>query len=152
MKKKLTVLPVALVAGTAAAGIAAASAHPTGTTAASHDLRTSAKLTFAHSVDLGARGPSAGDITVFGGRLVGPDLKGRYQAYCVNVSRTRQECSETLITAGGQIAAQASYGQGTTALTPIVGGSGTYTGTRGDLSEQEAAGGRVVHLVLHLEQ
>jgi hypothetical protein len=152
MKKTVTALSLLVTTAAVATGIAAGSAHSAGTAAPAGDLHTTAKLTFAHSVDLGAHGPSAGDMTTFGGRLTGPDLKGRYQAYCVSISPTKQECSETLVTPGGQIAAQASYGQGSTALTPIVGGSDSYAGARGDISEREAAKGRLVRLVVHLEQ
>jgi hypothetical protein len=152
MKKTLTAVSLLVTTAAVATGIAAGSAHSAGTAAPAGGLHTTAKLTFAHNVDLGAHGPSAGDMSTFGGRLTGPDLKGQYQAFCVSISSTKQECSETLVTPGGQIAAQASYGQGSTALTPIVGGSGRYAGARGDLSEREASKGRVVHLVLHLEQ
>jgi hypothetical protein len=115
-------------------------------------LHTTAKLSFAHQVDLGKHGPSAGDITTFGGRLVGPDLKGSYQASCINVTATTQECTESLTVPGGHLAAQASYGQASTALTPIVGGSGNYVGARGDMSEREINNGREVQLVLHLNR
>jgi hypothetical protein len=148
LKLSLALAPAAIVA----AGIATASAQPAAAAAASGDLHTTAKITFAHRVDLPPRGPSAGDITTFGGRLLGPDLTGRYQAYCVSVSRSRQECSLTFMLPGGQIAAQASYGQSGNAATPIVGGSGTYATTRGDISEHEIKGGREDRLVFHLKQ
>lgn len=75
---------------------------------------------------------------------------GSYQADCINVTATTQECTESLTVPGGHIAAQASYGQASTALTPIVGGSGSYVGARGDMSEREVHNGREVQLVLHL--
>jgi hypothetical protein len=115
-------------------------------------LHTTAKLTFAHQVDLGKHGPSAGHLTTFGGRLVGPDLKGIYQADCINVTATTQECTESLTVPGCHIAAQASYGEASTALTPIVGGSGSYVGARGDMSEREVNNGREVQLVLRLNR
>ena len=146
MKRSRTAFSLAVIG----AGIAVAASHPAGAQPSGTDLHTTAKLTFAHTVDVGARGASAGDVTTFGGRLVGPDLKGRYQAVCVAISPTAQECSETLMTASGQIAAQASYGKGTAALTPITGGSGAYAGARGDMSEQELAHGREGRLVVHL--
>ena len=153
MSKTLTALSVSIVAAAATAGgIAAASPHAARAAAAATDLRTTAKLTSAHRIDLPPHGPSAGDITIFGGRLLGPDLTGSYHAYCVSVSRAQQECAMTLAVPGGQIAAQAFYGQSSTALTPIVGGSGKYSGTRGDMSERETQRGREDHLVLHLQQ
>jgi hypothetical protein len=152
VKHSLTKLSLGVGAtAIAAAGVAAASAHPAaGAAVASGDLHTTIKLTSAHRVDLPPHGPSIGDITTFGGRLLGPDLIGRYQAYCVSVTRTTQECSLTYTVPGGQIAAQASYGQGRTALTPIAGGSGAYAAVRGDISEREIANGRKVRLVFHL--
>jgi hypothetical protein len=152
MKKRVTALSLVVTTAAVGTGIAVAATRPGAAPSAGSQLHTTAKLTFAHSVDLGRHGPSAGDITTFGGRLVGPDLKGRYQASCVTISSTRQECSETLTMPDGQIAAQASYGQGSTAVTPIIGGSGNYAGARGDISEQEVANGREVKLVFHLEK
>lgn len=150
MNKRLTQLSLA-AAAIGAGALLIPSSHAAGAAAASGDLHTTAKLIYAHHVDLPPRGPSSADITTFGGRLLGPDLTGRYQAYCVNVSAARQECSETLILPDGQIAAQAAYGQSTRALTPIVGGSGKYATARGDFSEQEIANGREVKLILHLQ-
>ena len=152
MRKRLQALSLVLVTAAAGSGIAVASAHPVRAQASSTVLHTTAKLTFAHSFDLGQHGRSAGDITTFGGRLTGPDLNGHYQASCVNVTRTAQECTESLSVPGGSIAAQAAYGSGSTALTPIVGGSGRYLGARGDMTEQETDGGREVRPVLHLSQ
>jgi hypothetical protein len=152
MKKSLKAVPLLVICAAAASGIAAASADPTAAAPAGPVLHTTAKLTFAHRVDLGKHGPSAGDITTFGGRLVGPDLKGSYQADCISVTPTTQECTESLTVPGGQIAAQASYGQASTALTPIVGGSGSYVGARGDMSEREVNNGREVQLVIHLDR
>lgn len=153
MKNPLTKLSLGLAAtAIGAAGVVAASAHSAGPAAGSGDLHTTAKLTSAHRVDLPPRGPSSGDMTTFAGRLLGPDLTGRYQAYCVSVPGTRQACSITYTVRGGQIAAQASYGEGSTALTPIVGGSGAYAVMRGDISEREIANGRKDRLVFHLER
>lgn len=152
MKWRLNQRSLVLAAAAVAAVTAAASAYPAGAAPSPTDLRTTAKLTFGNSVDVGVRGPSAGDITTFGGRLIGPDLRGRYQAYCVKVTRTTQQCSESMIADGGQIAALAVYGSGKTALTPIVGGSGRYAGERGDMSEREVDNGREVRLVLHLQR
>jgi hypothetical protein len=150
MKSSLKTLPLLVTCALAASGVAAASAYPTAAAPSAAVLHTTAKLSFAHQVDLGKHGPSAGDITTFGGRLVGPDLKGSYQASCINVTATTQECTESLTVPGGHLAAQASYGQASTALTPIVGGSGSYVGARGDMSEREINNGREVQLVLHL--
>jgi hypothetical protein len=152
MKLRLNIRSLVLTAAAGAAAIASTSAYPAGATSSGDDFHTTAKLTFAHNVDVAPHGPSAGDSTTFGGRLIGPDLKGRYQAYCVNVTRTSQQCSEAIISPGGQIAAQAVYGAGGTALTPIVGGSGRYASARGDMAEREVDNGREVRLVLHLER
>src|SRR4051794_15482040 len=152
MNNRLTALSLLVTTAAVGAAIAVAAAHPAGAQSSGSELHTTAKLTFAHAVDLGTHGPSAGDMTTFGGRLIGPDLKGRYEAFCVTVSGARQECSETLILSGGQIAAQASYGQGSKALTPITGGSGNYAAARGDISEQEVANGREVKLDVHLQK
>jgi hypothetical protein len=152
MKGKLQLRSVALTAAAATVAIAVVSTYPAGAESSRSNLHTTARLTFGHSVDLGVHGPSAGDITTFGGRLVGPDLKGRYQAYCVNITRTSQQCSETVIVPGGHIAALAVYGSGSKALTPIVGGSGRYAGARGDMAEREVNGGKEVRLVLQLQR
>ncbi len=151
MRRTVQALSLVLVTAAAGSGIAIASAHPARGQTSTTVLHTTAKLTFAHTFDLGRHGRSAGDITTFGGRLTGPDLRGRYQASCVNVTPSAQECTETLSVPGGAIAAQADYGSGSTALTPIVGGSGRYLGTRGDMTEREIDGGRQVRLDLRLE-
>jgi hypothetical protein len=149
MTKRLALMSL-IAAGAASAVIAAGSSHPAAAQSPAGDLTTTAKPTFFHSTDLGRHGPSAGDVNTFGGKLTGPDLKGHYQAACVNVSRTNQECTETLFTAAGEITAQAAYGKGSTAITPITGGSGNYGGARGTIAEQEVSNGRQVHLVVHL--
>lgn len=151
MRRTVQALSLVLVTAAAGSGIAVASARPARVQTSTTVLHTTAKLTFAHTFDIGQHGRSAGDITTFGGRLTGPDLNGHYQASCVNVTRSAQECTETLSVPGGAIAAQAAYGSGSTALTPIVGGSGRYLGTRGDMTEREINGGRAVRLVLRLE-
>jgi hypothetical protein len=152
MKRKFKALPVVLTSVVAASGIAAATAYSSGAASSAAVLHTTAKLTFAHRVDLGKHGPSAGDISTFGGRLIGPDLKGRYQAVCISATTSIQECTESLTVPGGRIAAQASYGHGSTALTPITGGSGSYVSARGDISEREVDNGREVQLVLHVDR
>ncbi len=115
MKPRLSIRSLFLTAAAGGTLIAGSAAYPAGAAPSPPDIHTTAKLTFSHSVDVGARGPSAGDISTFGGRLIGPDLKGRYQAYCVNVTRTSEQCSETVVTPEGQIAALAVYSTGGTA-------------------------------------
>jgi allene oxide cyclase len=150
VNNRLAIIPLA-AAGASAVALIAASPHPAHATTPSGDVATTARITSAHRVDLPPHGPSVGDMTTFGGRLLGPGLTGRYQAYCVSVSRSAQECSLTFVAPGGKITAQALYGQGATALTPITGGSGTYADARGDISEREIHNGREVRLVFHLK-
>src|SRR5581483_11414358 len=56
MKSSLKALPLLVTCALAASGIAAASAYPTAAAPSTAVLHTTAKLTFAHRVDLGKHG------------------------------------------------------------------------------------------------
>src|SRR5581483_6340310 len=77
MKSSLKALPLLVTCALAASGIATAPAYSTASALSFAVLHTTAKLTVADGGDLGRPGPSAGDITTCGGRLVGADLKSR---------------------------------------------------------------------------
>lgn len=133
---------LAVPVGQAAAGQSAASGAQV--------IRATAHVTHGHQTDVGRKGGSAGDQLQFGGTVTG-GLSGAFDASCTNTSRTRQTCLMTFRLANGSITAQADYGRnGTSALTPITGGSGAYANASGDLHEQERQGGRIDRLAFHL--
>jgi len=145
-----------LVAGTAvlaavlgAATLSAAAASPHGSNAKARVIHATAKPTHGHQVDIGRHGPSAGDQISFGGRITGGET-GAFEASCVSTSRSRQVCSLVLRLSHGMITAEADYGAGGTAATPITGGTGRYAGARGVVHEREQHGGRIDQLVIDL--
>jgi hypothetical protein len=81
-------------------------------------------------------------------------LVGRYQGFCVDVSKQNSQCSFTAKLPGGQIAVQAAYGpgmnSGTAPVDPIVGGTGRYRLARGYVAEQflsDTEANETLHLV-----
>jgi hypothetical protein len=151
MKKHLIVLSAGLATlALAGAGVAAATAHPE-KTGGTRTIRAIEKITFGHRIDQGPSGPSAGDLTLFGGHLRRAGKRaGSFQGSCTSVSARAQECSLTFSLRGGQIAAQAAYkSKGSTALTPIVGGNGDFRNARGELRERQLSGGKT-RLTFHV--
>jgi hypothetical protein len=155
MKRIGTVAGIVLVA---AAAPLALTMHGSSATASPGGGTTTMRLTlvkeFFHGVDQPPRGNSVGDAQIFGGKLIGHGHpRGRLQAYCVVISRTNQECSFTYALPGGQLASLVGYGRGLSgnhsSRDPIVGGSGTYSGARGEISDREV-GPRKDRLVFRL--
>ena len=155
MKRIGTVAGIVLVA---AAATLALSTHGSSATASPGGETTTMRLTlvkgFFHGVDQPPRGNSVGDAQIFGGKLIGHGHpRGRLQAYCVVISSTNQECSFTYALPGGQLASLVGYGRGFSGIhissDPIVGGSGTYFGARGEVSDREV-GPRKDRLVFRL--
>jgi hypothetical protein len=66
---------------------------------------------------------------------------GRYHGVCFSISANSSQCSFTAGLPGGQLLLAASYGPGfntgKTALEPITGGTGAYTGARGGVRDTE---------------
>lgn len=150
-KHHLILLSTGLAAfALAGAGVAATSAHSE-KTAGTRTIRAIEKIKFGHRIDQGPKGPSAGDLTTFGGQLRRAGKRaGHFQASCTSVSGRAQECSLTFSLHGGQIAAQAAYtSKGSTALTPIVGGNGDFRNARGEIRERQLGGGKG-RLILHV--
>lgn len=93
-------------------------------------------------VDVKPAGYSAGDIGYVSGKLLelGKPV-GRYHGVCFNISAGSSQCSFTAGLPGGQLLLEASYGPGfntgKTALEPITGGTGVYTGARGVVRDTE---------------
>jgi hypothetical protein len=104
-------------------------------------------------VDVKPAGYSAGDIGYVSGKLFEKGKPvGRYHGVCFNISAGSSQCSFTAGLPGGQLLLAASYGPGfntgKTALEPITGGTGAYTGARGVVRDTEVGN---TGLRMHIE-
>lgn len=114
------------------------------------------KLTAFTPVDLPPQGESPGDQGVLAGTLT-QDGKaaGSYQGYCVNITDPgNSECTFSFALDDGQIVVTTGYGKFNgaedSAQSPIVGGTGAYSNTRGWIEETET-GEDTIRVVFHLE-
>ncbi len=93
-------------------------------------------------VDVKPAGYSAGDIGYVVGKLSEKGKPtGRYHGVCFTIANNSSQCSFTVGLPDGQLVLQASYGPGfntgSTALEPVVGGTGAYEGARGVVHDTE---------------
>jgi hypothetical protein len=87
------------------------------------------------SVDVGAKGQSAGDTIFFQETLLENGRKaGGSEVLCVTVSRTLGRCHGTLRLRGGTIEASGGTRFGGRFSLPVVGGTGAYAGASGVLT------------------
>ena len=128
----------ALCAGLAAALLATAIASATtraATATTIHLIQSPATSTF---VDLGARGPSAGDILVLKAALRSPatgKAVGHAEGYCVLLDPRLQDyqCQIQNVLAHGTLIGTGPFTPGKPGLAAIV-GSGAYAGDRGQVT------------------
>jgi hypothetical protein len=135
MRKRvgLGIAVTAVAAGGFAVAGTAGSKGPNGT------IRLFEHDTSQAQIDLGDKGPSAGDQFVFAGDLFdrkGGTKVGRLGGTCTTVSPTESFCVANIRLRGGQIAAQGLFDSaklfgGTRLAGPITGGSGIYRHARG---------------------
>jgi hypothetical protein len=89
------------------------------------------------TLDLGAKGDSAGDLLTFANPVYDASNKtqlGRDQGYCVRVVAGKSwECFWTLLLKGGQITVEGPFYDSGDSLLVITGGSGKYAGAKGEM-------------------
>jgi hypothetical protein len=152
--KRIGIAGIVLVAAAVGLALTQGSSATAGSGGGATTIRLTLVKGFFHAVDQPPRGNSVGDGQIFGGKLIGQGHpRGRLQAYCVVISPTNQECSFTYALPGGQLAALVGYGRGLSgnhsSRDPIVGGSGAYSGARGEVFDREV-GPRKDRLVFRL--
>lgn len=137
----------------AATGAAAAVAHSDAPASRTLDL-TGTVAGFHVALDAKPAGQSAGDIGYETGTLAahGKQL-GRFQGVCTQFPHGSSQCSFTLGLPTGQILLQAAYGPGyntgNVAREAIIGGTGAYSGVRGQgLDREHGNTGLAFHLEL----
>ncbi len=89
------------------------------------------------TLDLGAKGDSAGDLLTWSNPLFDAANKvqiGTDQGYCVRVAVGKSwECSWTNLLKDGQIMVEGPFWDDRDSLLTIIGGTGKYAGARGTL-------------------
>src|SRR5580658_3964239 len=89
------------------------------------------------TVDLGAKGDSAGDLLTFANPVYDAANKtkvGSDQGYCVRVVVGKSwECFWTLILAGGEITVEGPFYDSGDSTLAVTGGTGKYAGAKGAL-------------------
>jgi hypothetical protein len=89
------------------------------------------------TLDLGAKGDSAGDLLTFANPVYDASNKtqlGSDQGYCVRVVAGKSwECFWTLLLKGGQITVEGPFYDSGDSLLMITGGSGKYAGAKGEM-------------------
>lgn len=147
-------LTAAGLAAVAAAGSIAWAVSATGE--GKNHFAIDGKITAFTPIDLGQPGPSPGDQGVLAGTLTGAGADaGSYQGHCVNITDpSNSECTFSFFLGDGQIVVTTGYGKpngaGSSAESPIVGGTGRYSKARGYIEETET-GEDTIHVVFHLE-
>jgi hypothetical protein len=148
MKNRL--IMVAVLALAACSVVVSTSAGSSGT----KTLDLTGIVTGYHvALDAKPAGPSPGDIGYQTGLVYRHGQRvGRFQGVCTSLPQASQQCSFTVGLPGGQIIIEAGYGPGfntgSVALEAVVGGTGTYTGARGQGSDRELGSTK---LAFHLE-
>ena len=118
-----------------------------------HSICTGIVTGYHVALDAKPAGPSPGDIGYQTGLVYRHGQRvGRFQGVCTSLPQASQQCSFTVGLPGGQIIIEAGYGPGfntgSVALEAVVGGTGTYTGARGQGSDRELGSTK---LAFHLE-
>jgi allene oxide cyclase len=89
------------------------------------------------TLDLGAKGDSAGDLLTFANPIYDGANKvqlGSDQGYCVRVIAGKSwECFWTLILRSGQLTIEGPFMDAGDSLMAITGGTGTYAGAKGSM-------------------
>jgi hypothetical protein len=145
---RLIVIAAAALAAVGVAGLA----HAGSSTAQKLDL-VGVPSTQRVTLDIGPKGDSPGDMGVKAGTLYENGKRaGHYQGFCVWMPSQSSICTFTLSLAGGQILIQSGYGaglnDGPTVHEPVIGGSGVYSGARGEGVDHEQGRKDVFHISL----
>ena len=154
MKHRLVVLSTLAAAAAAAAAASAVAVTGTAASGAGRTLDLTGTVTGFHvALDAKPAGQSAGDIGYETGILFAHGKRtGRFQGVCTQFPRGSSQCSFTLGLPDGQILLQAGYGPGfntgAVAREAIVGGTGAYSGSRGQGRDRELSNTK---LAFHLE-
>jgi hypothetical protein len=105
-------------------------------------------------IDAGPKGESAGDTIIFSellfARARAKKPIGHVEVVCINTSLNAARCNGTLFLASGKIEAAGAIHFRKTFRIPVVGGTGAYSGTGGELQVTELSETRdryVVRLV-----
>jgi hypothetical protein len=86
-------------------------------------------------IDAGAKGESTGDTVVFRETLLRNGKKaGSIAIMCVTTSRSSSRCWGTMRMSGGTLDAAGDIVFARTFSLPVVGGTGTYAGAKGELT------------------
>jgi allene oxide cyclase len=89
------------------------------------------------TLDLGAKGDSAGDLLTFANPVYDADNKtkvGSDQGYCVRVIAGKSwECFWTLLLKGGEITVEGPFYDTGDSVMAITGGTGKYAGAKGSM-------------------
>ncbi|HEY7692149.1 MAG TPA: hypothetical protein VH816_07370 [Gaiellaceae bacterium] len=98
---------------------------------------TDSELRHAH-IDLGAPGPSIGDLDVYSSLIynthITPRSIGRGTMSCIAVSLSNQNCSATYVLPRGEIVVEGVIGSRLIYQMAVVGGTGLYNNVRGSLT------------------
>jgi hypothetical protein len=98
---------------------------------------TDTEIRHAH-VDIGAAGPSVGDLDVYTSliynRRITPRSIGRATMSCTAVSLSGQSCSATYVLPKGELVAQGVIGSRLIYQLAVVGGTGLYDNVQGSLT------------------
>lgn len=127
------ILIVAAVAGVAALALPAAQAlDEPGTITV-----TDSQLRHAH-VDLGLKGPSAGDLDVYAmllyNKRIRPQSIGHAVMVCTATGKKGQSCTATYFLPKGQIVAEGAITSRLIYALAVVGGTGIYDNVKGSLT------------------
>jgi hypothetical protein len=145
-----------LIATSTLAAVAASAVAVTGTAASTGGttLDLTGTVTGFHvALDAKPAGQSAGDIGYETGILSAHGKRvGRFQGVCTQLPHASSQCSFTLGLPEGQILIQAAYGAGfntgAVAREAVIGGTGAYSGSRGQGRDRELSNTK---LAFHLE-
>jgi allene oxide cyclase len=107
------------------------------------------------TTDTGDPGDTAGDILTFANDVFDAADKakvGTDQGYCIRVvPKTSYECTWTTFLDGGQIVVNGPFFDAEDSTLAITGGTGRYSGARGEMELHSREGGTKFAFVFHIE-
>jgi allene oxide cyclase len=144
----------ALILGISIGGVSLASASPAAKAPRTLTLISADTGQGELYIDAGPKGESAGDTIIFSellyDRARAKKPIGHVEVVCINTSLNAARCNGTLFLAAGKIEAAGAIHFRKTFRIPVVGGTGAYSGTGGELQITELSETRdryVVRLV-----
>jgi hypothetical protein len=146
------------VAAAVAAVVIAAAARPAGGVGAQRApvgvINITSRQLSDRRIDEGPRGRGTGDVEVVWdalyNRRVTPHAIGHAQLACTRLTASSQSCSATYFLPKGKLVVEGVIGSRLLYQSPVVGGTGVYTGARGTLLVTRAAE-HPVHEILVFE-